>query len=171
MEGPEHLRNIAAFGGLDDAELEFIAGMLREERFEGGECAFTEGDLGSKMYVIRDGKVEILKSTDQRPGAGYKLASLLPGDCLGEMSLIDIQPRSATARAVMPTVCFTLSNRDMNQIRRRSLRSFSIIVMNLGREISRRLRAANELVANLGVRLPEPWKPQPYLRSPRTSDR
>src|SRR3954463_11166375 len=85
------------FAGLPERVIDLIAGSIRLVNAVGGELLLREGDPARSMFVVRDGAIEIFKRG--KDGAEQTLAILKPGDCLGEMSLIDIQPRSATARA------------------------------------------------------------------------
>ncbi|HEX9942565.1 MAG TPA: cyclic nucleotide-binding domain-containing protein [Thermoanaerobaculia bacterium] len=83
--------------GLSRRELMTLATFSREKRFAAGASLFQEGDEGSEMYIILEGRVMISKYI---PGAGEEaLAILERGDFFGEMSLIDGEPRSADARA------------------------------------------------------------------------
>ncbi|HXU45355.1 MAG TPA: cyclic nucleotide-binding domain-containing protein, partial [Thermoanaerobaculia bacterium] len=83
--------------GLSRRELMTLATFSKEKRFAAGAYLFQEGDEGSEMYVILEGRAMISKFI---PGGGEEaLAILERGDFFGEMSLIDGQPRSADARA------------------------------------------------------------------------
>lgn len=83
--------------GLSRRELMTLATFSKEKRFAGGAFLFQEGDKGTEMYVILEGKALISKFI---PGGGEEaLAILERGDFFGEMSLIDGQPRSADAKA------------------------------------------------------------------------
>ncbi|HET9228740.1 MAG TPA: cyclic nucleotide-binding domain-containing protein [Thermoanaerobaculia bacterium] len=83
--------------GISRKELITLAAFSKEKRFAAGASLFQEGDEGSEMYVILEGRVIISKFI---PGAGEEaLAILERGDFFGEMSLIDGEPRSADARA------------------------------------------------------------------------
>jgi CRP-like cAMP-binding protein len=83
--------------GISRKELITLAAFSKEKRFAAGASLFQEGDEGSEMYVILEGRVVISKFI---PGAGEEaLAILERGDFFGEMSLIDGEPRSADARA------------------------------------------------------------------------
>lgn len=83
--------------GISRKELITLAAFSKEKRFAAGASLFQEGDEGSEMYVIVEGRVIISKFI---PGAGEEaLAILERGDFFGEMSLIDGEPRSADARA------------------------------------------------------------------------
>ena len=83
--------------GLSRRELMTLATFSREKRFASGASLFQEGDEGSEMYIILEGRAMISKFI---PGAGEEALAILDrGDFFGEMSLIDGEPRSADARA------------------------------------------------------------------------
>lgn len=83
--------------GISRKELITLAAFSKEKRFAAGASLFQEGDEGSEMYIVLEGRVIISKYI---PGAGEEaLAILERGDFFGEMSLIDGDPRSADARA------------------------------------------------------------------------
>ena len=90
------------------------------------------------MFVVREGELQILKRG--KGGTEYKLAVLKVGDCVGEMSLIDIQPRSATARAVGPATLYVLELAEIGKLYSTDVEAYALLVLNISREISRRLR-------------------------------
>jgi len=75
----------------DDVDIELDA----------GQTLFQEGDAGDRAYVVRSGKLEISRRVH---GAEVAIAVIEAGTLLGEMALIDDQPRSATVRALEPSV-------------------------------------------------------------------
>jgi len=77
------------------------------------------------------------------------VALLGPSDWFGEMSIVDIQPRSATVRALAPSRLLRITAADLDALYRYDLRSYSLIVLNLARELSRRLRVADGILADL----------------------
>lgn len=82
---------------LSPMEINFLASLSREERYEPGQVIFREGDAGDKMYVVAEGRVMISKTIS---GVGEEaLAFLERGDYFGEMALIDKRRRSADASA------------------------------------------------------------------------
>jgi len=83
--------------GLSRKELMTLATFSQEKRFPADAYIFQEGDEGTEMYIILDGRVRISKFI---PGGGEEALAILDrGDFFGEMSLIDGAPRSADARA------------------------------------------------------------------------
>lgn len=82
----------------DLIQLRFDAApLLRAEHFEPGELVFREGDLGDFVYMIRRGRAEVVRQTES---GEQSLAILGPGECFGEMAVLDKKPRSATVRCL-----------------------------------------------------------------------
>lgn len=141
MIGLDDLKRYSLFGGIMDDDLSVIRSLLKQERFPAGHDIMHEGERGDRLYFILDGEVEILVSDTEDPAKPLKrIATLGPGETVGEMELIDIQPRMATVRALTPVSTVCLSNKDFFTIKKMHLETFTLIIMNLARDISRRLR-------------------------------
>jgi CRP-like cAMP-binding protein len=145
--GPGELRQIGLFGALSDEVLEYMAGMLTVESPPTGTTLFREGEDASAMYVVVSGEVEVMKRSKR--GVDARVAVLGPGDWFGEMSIVDVQPRSATVRVLAPSRLLRVSSADLDALYRHDLRSYAIIILNLARELSRRLRVADGILAEL----------------------
>jgi CRP/FNR family cyclic AMP-dependent transcriptional regulator len=145
--GPAELRNIGLFGALSDEVLEYLSQLLTVEAPPAGSTLFREGEDANAMFVVISGEVEVLKKSKRTVEA--RVAVLGPGDWFGEMSIVDIQPRSATVRALAPSRLLRVSSADLDALYRHDLRSYSIIILNLARELSRRLRVADGILADL----------------------
>jgi CRP/FNR family transcriptional regulator, cyclic AMP receptor protein len=143
----EDLQSHALLGGVSDEGLALVIPLFKQVSFEKGAFVVNEGEQGNRMFFIRQGKVEVVKHTDASPTT-RRLAILSEGDTFGEMELIDIQPRSASVRALERLTLLTLSNEDMYEIYERDKELFIIILMNIAREISRRLRKMDALIAS-----------------------
>lgn len=102
-------------------------------KFQQGDFVFHEGDEGSSMYIIEDGAVDILKSAD---GDERKLASLEQGDFFGEMSVLDDQPREASARAASECQLLRIDKAMFGEM----LRQNPEIAVRMLRKLARRLR-------------------------------
>jgi CRP/FNR family cyclic AMP-dependent transcriptional regulator len=79
----------------------------RLRRFKAGEALFHEGDVGHSVYFIQSGRVKIIQLTPD--GAETILHYYGPGECVGEMSLVDGGSRSATAVALEPVAAQALT--------------------------------------------------------------
>ncbi len=145
MRNNAFLQSQALFGGFSDDDLAVIRTLLEEETFAAGEAIVREGEQGDRFYFIESGNVLVSKNHDneQRP-----LATLGPGDAFGEMELIDIQARSATVTATEPVTALTLTNRAMFRLYQQHLDLYARLILNLAREISRRLRKMDERITH-----------------------
>jgi CRP/FNR family cyclic AMP-dependent transcriptional regulator len=89
------LRMVPLFQGMTDRALEAIAALAHEVEVGGGEPLTREGEAGDAFYLLVDGQVDVTRG-------GSMVGRLGPGDFIGEISLIDGRPRTATATAVGP---------------------------------------------------------------------
>jgi CRP/FNR family cyclic AMP-dependent transcriptional regulator len=92
------------FGGLSDASLDLLISMLVEHRFEVGVTVVAEGEPGRSMYIVHSGELVVSKLGES--GRAIRMTGLGPGDFFGEMTLIEMQNRSATVVADSPTVLY-----------------------------------------------------------------
>ena len=102
-------------------------------KFAADERIFAEGDLGTEMYIVQQGKVAILK---EFKGREQQLAVLGQGDFFGEMSVLEDLPRTATARAVSDCRVLEINSSTFDQM----LRKNPEIAIRMMRKLSRRLR-------------------------------
>ncbi len=135
------LQSAPIFGGIDDKTLNFIVASSPVISINQADYFFRENDLADCMYVLQQGKVEILKTWRNK---ARHLSYLYSGDCFGEMALIDFSPRSASVRAVDDCLALQLSTRCIDEIHNINIKQFAILQMNMGREVSRRLRKVDE---------------------------
>ena len=103
------------------------------------------------MFVLEAGKVAVLKSWR---GQEYLLRILKEGDCFGEMAVMDLLPRSASIRAVEDCTAIRLSAASLYKIYEHDIKQFALIQMNMGREVSRRLRETDNQL--FGARMGTP---------------
>jgi CRP-like cAMP-binding protein len=145
----DRMREIGLFGALSDEVLKMLATQLKQVRVSAGSTIFTEGDTAREMYVVLDGEVEVLKSS--KKGRVQRVALLGPNDTFGEMSIIDVQPRSATVRAVAPVHLLRVAAEDLDALYRHDLKAYALITLNLARELSRRLRVTDRILADIAA--------------------
>lgn len=98
---------------FDVEELEKIAPYFQRQRFEAGSTVFSEGDPGEFIAFVKSGKVEAKKQTEFQ-GKQIVLAQMAKGSCLGELSLFDEQPRSATIETLVDTELLVLSKKSLD---------------------------------------------------------
>jgi CRP/FNR family transcriptional regulator, cyclic AMP receptor protein len=139
------LADVPIFGGLSAGELALVGEMLEERHFEAGEVVVEEGSPGRELFVIARGEAEVLKGTTM-------LTTLRTPACFGEMALIGIVPRSATVRARTELTALVLPYQRVAALSESHPRTFTMIVMNLAREVCRRLQQTNAVLAEFGIR-------------------
>lgn len=142
------LKEIGLFGALSDETLEQLAAELPVLTFDVGRRVVEEGDTARDMFVVIDGELEVLKRS--RIGNEVRVAMLGPSNWFGEMSILDVQPRSASVRAVAPSRLMRITAEDVERLLyRRDVKAYALFVMNIARELSRRLRVADGILAQL----------------------
>lgn len=135
------LQRMPIFGGMQTDTLEFLVSSAEIRDVPKDDYFFRESEVPDAIYVLETGSVAILKSW---LGKQYKIRHLGPGDCFGEMALIDLFPRSASVLALQDCTAIALSPGVVHQLAERNLEQFALIQMNMARELCRRLRVADE---------------------------
>ncbi len=125
------------FRNLIPADQEALRKIAVERSFTAGQQIFKEGDSGDGIYVVKEGTVEILVAMNQN--AGRVFAKLGPGDMFGEMAVVELKPRSATAFAKTKTEVYFLPRNELLKM----LENSPALALELLREISQRLRDFN----------------------------
>lgn len=126
---------------FDEDELNLLLQRARREVYEAGNVIAEEGDPGERIYFITDGKVEIVKRAKGHGDGEHQIATIGSGSCVGEMSLVDAKPRSATIRAMRRTEMISVAIDDVQ--REPALRQK--ILANLSPVLSERLRYTNDV--------------------------
>jgi CRP/FNR family cyclic AMP-dependent transcriptional regulator len=145
---PRVLRHVAAFQLLDDDELAELAGHVDEVSFAAGQTIFRVGDPGGAMHVVLSGRVEVSILDDD--GKPVTLGTLAAGEIFGELSLLDGEPRSATAVSLDPTRTFLIDRDDLERLFARKPRA-ALEVLSV---LARRLRKTDELLRQRVARNP-----------------
>jgi CRP/FNR family transcriptional regulator len=110
----ESLRNIQLFSSLSDEELRLVSDKLVLKRFRKNEIILQEEDTNEYMYIILDGKVKVIQTTED--GKEILLAIHQSGDSFGEMSLIDGKTSPATVIATENSSAAIISKKDFYSI-------------------------------------------------------
>ena len=135
------------FGGLSDASLDLLISMLVERRFDVGATVVAEGEPGRSMYIVHSGELVVSKLGES--GRVIRMSGLGPGDFFGEMTLIEMQNRSATVVAESPTVLYELTARNLYMYYKADIYAYVMVLQNINRELCRRLRRADNRIAEL----------------------
>ncbi|EEG77866.1 Crp/Fnr family transcriptional regulator [Dethiobacter alkaliphilus] len=141
----EYLKKVPFFEGLSEEDLGMVAAVMIERSYAKGSVLFMEGEQGEALFVIRQGRVKISKSTAD--GREQILHMLKDGDIFAEVVLFDRGPYPATAEAVEDTQCWLLRSADMEKL----MQSHPLLAIKLLRVMSKRLRQAQLLVRDLAL--------------------
>lgn len=126
----ESLRRVPLFAGLDKRELETLARLVKEQRYEAGADIVKTGAGGHGLYIIKEGRVSVVRD-------GHTVATFGPGQFFGEIAVIDSGPRTADVRADTETVCLTLISWEIKPL----LMDNAGITYKMLQETVKRLRA------------------------------
>ncbi|MFK4606889.1 cyclic nucleotide-binding domain-containing protein [Bradyrhizobium diazoefficiens] len=133
------------FGGLSDTGLDLLMSMLVECRFEAGATVVAEGEPGRSMFIVRSGRLAVRKRATS--GSVIPISILERGDFFGEMTLIEMQNRSATVVAESSTVLYELTAQKLYACYKADIHAYVIVLQNINRELCRRLRRADDRFA------------------------
>ena len=135
--------------GIKRNTFENLAAFAKFREYKPGDTIIREGEQMDAILIIEEGQVEVLK-TGTKPDSGSqkianlagsnKLYDLYQGDVLGEMSLIDVEPASATVKAVSEVGIWSMDRLTFNAALSEDLEAWNTILANIARIMSRRLR-------------------------------
>ncbi len=134
------LGTIPTFATLGRRDLVFLESIIHLRNYNPGETVFSEGDIGSGMYIIRSDRARIEMKDEQ--GVSQVQADLEAGDFFGEIALTTPRPRIATATATEQTVLVGLFRADLLDAIRKHPAMASKILLGLTRVLSERLQHA-----------------------------
>ena len=132
------------FGGLTDASLDLLVSMLVECRYETGATVVAEGEPGRSMFIVKSGRLAVSKRASS--GGVIPISVLERGDFFGEMTLIEMQNRSATVVAESETVLYELTAQKLYACYKADIHAYVIVLQNINRELCRRLRRADNRI-------------------------
>ena len=141
------LHTVGVFAELDGEHLRALAERLRPRILKRGEVLFREGDGGRELYIVRSGTVLVSKQV--RGNVEQVLARLGPGELLGDMSLFDGAPRSATVTAESDAAVLCLDRESLRLFTEASPQAAAAFFFQLARVFTARLRQSGNLVAEV----------------------
>ena len=166
MDRRELLRNVSLFSSLDERELDRLIQATTTRRLASKEVLFRKGDPGNQLFGVLTGSLKVTGVGTDGKDVVFRL--MRPGEVVGEIALLDGEPRSATVAAVEATSLVTLHRRDFvpfleqhpraairlaavmaERVRRLSERAEDRQTMSLPARLAKRLLA---LAAEHGVR-------------------
>ncbi len=139
------IRRVPLFSMLTSSQAEGIANAVSNRRFKRGEIIVEQGKKSETLFILLTGRARVM-ATDAK-GREVILATLQPGDHLGEMSLIDNEPHSATVRAEVQTDTLALGRAEFA----RCLPENTSMAYAVMRGLVQRLRKADQKIESLAL--------------------
>jgi CRP/FNR family cyclic AMP-dependent transcriptional regulator len=137
------LNKISIFAGLSEPQLYTLFRLLTEVTYKANENVFEQGDKPSHIYIVKKGKVKLVIWKNDTP---FELIVFEEGYCFGEASVIGIQPHKGTAIALEDTELIVLSRNALLSIYDSDKDIFSILILNIAREVCRRLHSSDDIL-------------------------
>ncbi len=137
----DKLKDILLFKELDMAELDVVSKRIFEKDYKKGSTLFVEGMPGEILYIVTEGSVEISKKTKE---GDVVIAVLHPGEIVGEMSLIDAGPRTATGKTSADSKLIVVTKKSFNEMLDSDPKIAAKILMALLKVINKRLRITDK---------------------------
>ena len=140
------LSRISFLGGIADANREIIFKRFETASFGAGEYVARQGEEPSHIYIIYRGRVELCIAD-----AGHTVhkRSFEVGDCFGEAAMLSLINNTASFIALEPTELIMLSWRGLNQLRAEAPHVFCQLILNLARDLARKLQYTDEMLLRL----------------------
>lgn len=136
------IRGAPLFNDLYDSEIDSILQSCHVMQLQTGEKIFNEGDPGEDLYLVLNGKIDIMKK-------GVLIATLGKAEIFGEMILLYEGTRSTDAFAVVPSDLLLLNYQSILSVYDKNPRAMSIMMLNLSRLLADRLKKSNVEVRDL----------------------
>lgn len=137
------LSKISIFGGLDDNQLYKMFRILQKVSYKNEEYIFNQGEAPTHIYIILAGRVRMVEEVE---GKIYQLFEFGPGNCIGEDSVIGIHPHTLSAMAIGEVELAVIPKKSLLDLYESDKDLFSLLVLNIAREISRRLKLTDNLL-------------------------
>jgi len=141
MVRPESLQKYSLFGGLLEEQIQALIPLMKEEKYNPDALIIAEGNTNDKIFFILEGQVSVSKR-------GVELSRFGEGEAFGEMEVLDVMPATASIKSISQVTALSISNRALHQIYKMDVKVFALMLMNLSRDLCRRLRKSDEKLAS-----------------------
>jgi CRP-like cAMP-binding protein len=139
------LSKIAIWGGLSGEERSKVFKRLEVGFFKKGEYIFQKGDQPSHIYIVKSGKIDIFISDRDTI---IEKETLAVGGCFGVAALMAMETHMGTAIAREDSEVLVLSRQSLLELRHEDIHLFALLMMNIAREIARRLKLTDDILLN-----------------------
>jgi CRP-like cAMP-binding protein len=147
------ISELRIFGGLTEEQLQTLFQSLELWTFEEGEIVFRKGDEPLHICVVKSGKIDLQIADGDVVIHKHELQV---GECFGEASLMSMHKHTSTAVAATRSELIVLSRRALIGLQQRDIYLFALLMMNLARELARRLYLTDQMLLGATAKMPQP---------------
>jgi CRP-like cAMP-binding protein len=144
MISPQTLLKYPIFGGMEEEQIKKIIPLLKEDKLGPDEFIIIEGKPNDKIFFLIEGQVSVSRKDTL-------LTKFGEGEAFGEMEVLDVMPAVASIKSISNVTLMSISNKTLREIYKIDLKIFSLLIMNLARDLSRRLRKTDEKLADTSI--------------------
>lgn len=153
------LKKVTIFSGMKDEDVERLSVECSILDSKVGDIVLEEGMPATEIFIIIKGQVSVVLNLKNDP---FEIIELGAGNCIGEASVIGIQNHSASAVVMEDAQLLVLSRKMLMKIFDTDKSLFSMLILNIAREIARRLLRTDQLLLQYSKQLPNSAKPEFY---------
>ena len=137
------LEKISIWGGVSACQRDAIIKRLEWGVFKKGESVFAKGDQPSHIYIVKQGKIDLVIGDEK---VYVEKKTLSAGECFGVASLMSMQRHTATATALEDSEVMVLSRQALLELKYEDMELFALLMMNIARELARRLKLTDDIL-------------------------
>ena len=141
------LKQVTIFSGFSNDDLQYVCDNCDVMDARIGEVILEEGTPATEILILLKGRVTIVLNLAEDP---IELMEFGPGSCIGEASVIGIQMHSASAVVIEDTTVMVLKRQLLMQLFEEDKALFSLLILNIARELARRLHHTDEVLLHYG---------------------
>jgi CRP-like cAMP-binding protein len=139
------LQKVPIMAGLDEPAVSMLTERAVESKAPAGGVIIKEGEAGNRFFLVAQGSVRVCRRFGEPDEV--ELARLGERDFFGEMCILETLPRSATVQAVVDTTLYSLTSMTFYHLYQSMPDQYSILLLNIARDLSRRLRHLDDVFA------------------------
>ena len=137
------MKHVTIFAGINETNIRQIYDNCTIIDTKAGDIIFQEGTPATEIYLILSGKCSVILNLGEDP---MEIVEFGPGNCIGESSVIGVQHHCASVLAKEDSVLLELSRKMLMDIFENDKGLFSMLIINIARELARRLHNTNQLL-------------------------
>jgi CRP-like cAMP-binding protein len=152
----QRLTGIALFRNLDGKEIRELAAVAASHEYEPGEIVLEQGKSSQNLWLVLDGKCEVIRDSERPGKKPVALAEIGPGHHFGEMSFFHAAPHSASVRTKTAAHLLRISRADYDRLIGANCSAAYKLAYNTIGSLAERLRNADDRIAQLTAGQTEP---------------